>query len=75
MVVEKDDEFIHIPRDEYVINVLATGIAIQFLSQKTGIPIQSWSQYLSEKATEQYEQLSAKQIQQVIDMYEAVRKA
>ncbi|MEH2071629.1 MAG: hypothetical protein V7K47_26325 [Nostoc sp.] len=75
MVVEKDDEFIHIPRDEYVINVLATGIAIQILSQKTGISIQSWSQHLSKKAAERYEQLSAKQIQQVIDTCEAIRKA
>ncbi|MEH2070533.1 MAG: hypothetical protein V7K47_20630 [Nostoc sp.] len=75
MVVEKDDEFVQIPRDEYVINILATGIAIQTLSQKTGIPIESWSQILSEKATEQYEHLSAKQIQRVIDTYEAIRKA
>ncbi len=75
MTNQKGNDSIVLSRDEYVVNILAMGIAVQMLSQKTGIPIEMWSQHLSEKATEQYEQLSAEQIQQVIDIYEVARKS
>lgn len=64
-----------IARDEYVANILATGIALQVLAQKTGISLEDWTQYVSEKATEQFENLSEAQIQQIVDVYEAARKA
>ena len=62
-------------RDEYVVSILATGIALQVLAEKTGIALEDWTQYVSNKATEQFESLSEVQIQQMLDVYEAARNS
>lgn len=67
------DDFVVISKDEYIVNILATGIAVQMLSQKTGIPMEVLSQQLSDQANKQFEQLTSEQIQQMIDLYEAAR--
>lgn len=70
---ELKDDFVVISKDEYVVNILAMGIAVQMLSQKTGIPMEVLSQQLSDQANKQFEQLSSEQIQQMIDLYEVAR--
>lgn len=75
MTDQKDDDSITLFKNEYVVNILAMGIAVQILSQKTGIPIEMWMEHLAEKASDQYEKLSSEQIQQTIDLYEVVRNA
>lgn len=75
MTQQHDSEIINLQKNEYVVNILSMGIALQMLAAKSGMSIEEWSQYISEKATEQYEQLPSEQIEQMIAVYEAVRKS
>lgn len=75
MTQEHDSEIISLQRDEYIVNLLAMGIALQILADTSDVSLEDWSQHISERATEQYEQLSREQIEQMIAVYEAVRKS
>ena len=70
-----DSQVITLQKDEYVTNILAMGIAVQTLAHNSPMSIEDWSRYLSEKATEQYEQLSSEQIDQMIAIYDQVRNS
>jgi hypothetical protein len=72
---QHDSETISLQKDEYIINILAMGIAVQMLAANSGISMEAWSEHLTDKATEQYEKLSSEQIGQMIAVYEAVRKS
>ncbi|MEH1851466.1 MAG: hypothetical protein V7L11_07215 [Nostoc sp.] len=70
-----DSEFITLQKDEYVTNILAMGIAVQTLAANSPMSIEDWTHYLAEKATEQYEELSSQQIEQMIAIYDAARNS
>jgi len=68
-----NDGFVLIHKDEYIVNILAMGIAVQMLSKKIGIPMEHLTQQITDQANKQFEQLSSEQIQQMIQIYEAAR--
>jgi hypothetical protein len=49
------------------------GIAIQLLAKVTGEEIEAWKDYIQSKASEQYRQLSAEKIQQIVDTLEILQ--
>ncbi|MHC5673942.1 hypothetical protein [Nostoc sp.] len=61
------DDFIYLPKDICILNTLAMGIAIQILAKTTGETREAWKHYIGKKAEEQQRQLSAKEIQQIIE--------
>jgi redox-regulated HSP33 family molecular chaperone len=70
-----DSEFISLQKDEYVINILAMGIAVQMLAANSPMSIVDWTHYLTQEATIEYEQLSSQQIEQMIAIYDDVRNS
>ncbi|MHC5714249.1 MAG: hypothetical protein ACYTX0_19425 [Nostoc sp.] len=61
------DDFICLPKDICIFNTLAMGVAIQILAKITGETIGEWKHYIGKKAEEQQRQLSAKEIQEIIE--------
>ncbi|MEH1918097.1 hypothetical protein, partial [Nostoc sp.] len=55
------------PKDLYVLNTLAMGIAIQLLAKVTGETIEDWKEYVGAKAGEQYRKLSPEEIQEIVE--------
>jgi redox-regulated HSP33 family molecular chaperone len=70
-----DSEFITFHKDEYVINILAMGIAVQMLAANSPMSTEDWTHYLTQEATIEYEQLSSQQIEQTIAIYDAARNS
>lgn len=77
MIMSKpsNDESVILPKDLFVLNTLAMGIAIQFLAQITGEQIEDWKQYVQAKATDQYKQLSSEKIEEIVNTLETLKKA
>ncbi|MHC5849122.1 hypothetical protein [Nostoc sp.] len=75
MTQQPNSEFITLQKAEYITNILAMGIAVQTLAANSGISMDGWTEYLAQKASEQYEQLSSEQIEQMIALYEAARNS
>ncbi len=69
------DESVILPKDLYVLNSLAIGIAIQILAKMTGESIEDWKQYLGAKASEQYRELSTERIQEIVESLDKERTA
>ncbi|MEA5601055.1 hypothetical protein [Nostoc sp. UHCC 0252] len=64
----KDEfDFISLPRNVCILNTLAMGVAIQILAKITGEEIKAWKSYVGAKASEQYSQLSAEEMQKIIN--------
>lgn len=61
------NESVILPKDLYVLNSLAIGIAIQLLAKMTGETIEDWKQYVGAKASEQYRELSPERIQEIVE--------
>ncbi|WP_375495576.1 hypothetical protein [uncultured Nostoc sp.] len=61
-----NNDFVNPPKDLYVLNTLAMGVAIQLLAKMTGESIEDWKQYVGAKAREQYRELSAERIQEIV---------
>lgn len=56
-----------LPKDVFVLNSLAMGIAIQILAKITGEEITTWKEYVCATASSQYKQLSSSQIQEIVN--------
>ncbi|MEH1995909.1 hypothetical protein [Nostoc sp.] len=61
------NESVILPKDLYVLNTLAMGIAIQLLAKVTGETIEDWKEYVGAKAGEQYRKLSPEEIQEIVE--------
>lgn len=70
-----NDEYVVLPKDVYVLNTLAMGVAIQILAKITKEEIGAWKQYIGVRANEQYKLLSAQEIQNIVDSLEKSRTA
>lgn len=70
-----NNEFVNLPKDLYVLNSLAMGIAIQMLAKVTGESIEDWKEYVGAKAGEQYRELSAEKIQEIVQSLDNSRAA
>lgn len=68
-----NDESVILSKDALVLNTLAMGVAIQILAKITGEEIEAWKDYIQSKASEQYRQLSAEKIQQIVDNFEILQ--
>ena len=69
-ISQADKNHIVLPKDVVVLNTLGMGIAIQFLAKITGEEIEAWKEYVQTKASEQYNQLSSQQIQEIANTLE-----
>ncbi|OYE02966.1 hypothetical protein [Nostoc sp. 'Peltigera membranacea cyanobiont' 232] len=69
------DESVTIPKDLYVLNTLAMGVAIQIIAKLTGETIEDWKEYVGAKAGEQYRELSAEKIQEIVESLDNERTA
>ncbi|MEH2137137.1 hypothetical protein [Nostoc sp.] len=67
MTKESLDKFVLVPKDVFVLNTLAMGVAIQFLAKLTGEEIKAWKEYVSGIASKQYRELSSREIQEIVD--------
>ncbi|MDZ7963571.1 MAG: hypothetical protein RM368_01125 [Nostoc sp. DedSLP03] len=61
-----NNDFVTLPKDLYVLNTLAMGVAIQILAKVTGESIEDWKEYVGAKTGEQYRELSAEKIQEIV---------
>ncbi|WP_298908707.1 hypothetical protein [uncultured Nostoc sp.] len=73
MTKAPNNESVTLPKNFYVLNILAMGVAIQILAKITGESIEAWKDYIGSKASEQYRQLSAEKIQQIVDTTEILQ--
>ncbi|MEH2258307.1 hypothetical protein [Nostoc sp.] len=62
-----NEENISLPKDVCVLNTLAMGIAIQIIAQTTGESIEAWKNHIGVIANEQYRQLSAERMQEIVN--------
>jgi hypothetical protein len=62
-----NNDFVTLSKDLYVLNTLAMGVAIQILAKVTGETIEDWKEYIGSKAGEQYRELSAEKIQEIVE--------
>ncbi|MDQ3018258.1 MAG: hypothetical protein M3Q64_00070 [bacterium] len=67
---QSNDKSVVLPKDVFVLNTLAIGIAIQILAKITGEEIETWKEYVNATANEQYRQLSSQRIQEIVDSVE-----
>lgn len=56
-------------KEEFLVNSLLSGIACQLLAQLSNRELSDWMEYLSDKANEQYEQMTPKQREDMINAY------
>ncbi|MEH2184886.1 MAG: hypothetical protein V7K64_01705 [Nostoc sp.] len=62
-----NNDFVTLTKELYVLNSLAMGVAIQILAKVTGESIEDWKEYVGAKAGEQYRELSAEKIQEIVE--------
>ncbi|MEH2270103.1 MAG: hypothetical protein V7K68_16955 [Nostoc sp.] len=70
-----NNDFVTLPKDLYVLNSLAMGVAIQILAKVTGESIEDWKEYVGAKAGEQYRELSAEKMQEMVESLDNSRTA
>ena len=73
MTKAPNNESVTLPKNIYVLNTLAMGVVIQILAKITGESIEVWKDYVESQANEQYRQLSAKKIQEIVNFLEILR--
>jgi uncharacterized protein YfkK (UPF0435 family) len=64
------EETVIVPKDLYVLNALAAGVALQMLAKLTEETIEDWRRFVASKAGEQYSELSPQEIQAIVDSLE-----
>lgn len=64
----QNDEIV-MDEEEFLTNSLLAGIACQFLAQTSKLDISEWMEYLSDAADKQYQHLSPKQREDMINAY------
>ena len=64
----KKDNFL-MDKEDYIVNTLAMGIAVQYLCNLTGKSFNHWSKQISEQANSQCDQLTDEQIDKTIQDY------
>lgn len=62
-----NDNNVYLPKEVFILNILAMGVAIQLLSQVTGESIEELKQKIGQRADDQRRQLSPEEIQAIID--------
>ncbi|MEH2274651.1 MAG: hypothetical protein V7K40_07520 [Nostoc sp.] len=67
MSKQSNEKSVILPKDVFVLNTLAMGVAIQILAKITGEEIEEWKKYVNVTASEQYRQLSSQQIQEIVN--------
>ena len=65
-----NNQLVVLPKDVFVINALAIGVAIQILAQITGEEIKAWKEHVRAIASKQYRELSSQEIQKIVDSIE-----
>lgn len=56
-------------KELFLINCLATGLACQCLAEISNRKLNNWMEYLTQKAEEQYDQMSREQRENMINAY------
>ncbi|MEH1805398.1 hypothetical protein [Nostoc sp.] len=64
---ETPNDSVVLTKKLYVLNTLAMGVAIQILAKLTGESIEDWKEYVGAKAGEQYRELSAEKVQEIVE--------
>lgn len=72
---QPNNDFVTLTKELYVLNSLAMGVAIQILAKVTGESIEDWKEYVGAKAGEQYRELSAEKIQEIVESLDNSRTA
>ncbi len=61
-------------RDEFLFNSLLPGIACQLLAEDSGRDLSYWMNFLSEQAEQQFDEMSLKQRDEMINAYLEIAK-
>ncbi len=61
-------------REEFLVNTLAAGIACQLLAQTSQLEVSGWMEYLSDKAHEQFYEMTPKQRDEMINSWLEISK-
>lgn len=64
-----NNDKVSVPKEVFVLNILAMGVAVQLVAKLTGENIEDWKSWVGQKATEQYNQLSPEQVQAIVDEF------
>lgn len=67
MRIENDE--IVMDKEEFLINSLLTGIACQLIANNSSQTLDYWMQYLSDRADEQFKQMTPSQREDMINAY------
>lgn len=70
---QQGDEIV-MDRDEFLFNSLLSGIACQLLAEGSGQDLSYWMNFLSEQAEEQFDEMSLKQRDEMINVYLEIAK-
>ncbi len=72
---QPNNDFVTLTKELYALNSLAMGVAIQILAKVTGESVEDWKEYVGAKAGEQYRELSAEKIQEIVESLDNSRTA
>jgi len=64
----QDDEIV-MDKTEFLTNTLLAGIPCQLLAESSRRDLNEWMEYLSDRANEQYEQMTPKRREDMINAY------
>ena len=64
-----ENGFVVMDKEEFLTNSLFTGLACQLLAQLSKQEVSGWMEYLSDKADEQYQQMTSSQREEMINTY------
>jgi hypothetical protein len=67
MRIENDE--IVMDKEEFLTNSLLTGIACQLIAHNSSQTLDYWMQYLSDRADEQFKQMTPKQRENMVNAY------
>ncbi|MCC5634439.1 hypothetical protein LC593_00965 [Nostoc sp. CHAB 5844] len=70
----RGDGFVFLTKQEYAFNVLMLNAALNSMAEISGTPIEQIFHYIREMASEQYQQLTFEQIEQIISANEEKRE-
>ncbi|MBE9207692.1 hypothetical protein IQ244_14420 [Nostoc sp. LEGE 06077] len=70
----RGDGFVFLTKQEYVFNVLMLNAALNSMAEISGTPVEQIFNYIREMTSEQYQQLTVEQIEQIIAVNEEKRE-
>ncbi|AFY45482.1 hypothetical protein [Nostoc sp. PCC 7107] len=70
----KGDGFVFLTKQEYVFNVLMLNAALNSMAEISGTPVEQIFNYIREMTSEQYQQLTVEQIEQIIAVNQEKRE-